>query len=145
MKKKQPFQRFDYVSFPADKGSDEVREGFVFRIRKNQVDVISVRKKDGVNFGDFGFHKKYIEKNRWDEIKQIQLGKNITGWRIYQVVMWAMVRYHVSYGDFMTNHIKPSFELEPKATEAQKIANVITGVRNNTIQRDRQANRKVKA
>ena len=143
MKKKQPFEQFDYVSFPADAGSDDIREGFVSRLRTNQVDVVSVRKKDGVNFSDFGLHKKYLEKDRWKEIKHLDLNKDITSWRLYQVIMWAMVRYHHSYGDFMTKFIKPHFETGEKLTEAERIANIIASVRHNTIARDRKANRKV--
>jgi hypothetical protein len=140
------FKQFDYVSFPADKGSDEIREGFVFRVRDSQIDVVSARKKDGVNFPDFGFHKKYIEKSRFDEVKIVQLNKNITSWDIHQVTAWAMVRYYKTYGDFMTKHIKPHFEppYDKEATIAEKISNIVTSVRHNTIARDRKSNRKVK-
>ena len=56
------FKIFDYVSFPTDKGSEEIREGFIYQIHSTQIDLVSIRKKDGNKFGDFGFHKKYLEK-----------------------------------------------------------------------------------
>lgn len=137
---KPDFKLFDYVTFPADKGSEEMREGFIFRLRNNQIDVVSIRKKDGATFADFGFHKKYLEKSRFEEVKKVELAKDITSWKMYQVVAWAMVRYYKSYGDFMTQHIKaqfePPYDAEP---DEDRIKNIITTVRHNTIARDRKA------
>jgi hypothetical protein len=138
---KPDWKVFDYVSFPADKGSKEIREGFIFRIRGSQLDIVSVRKKNGATFADFGFHKKYIEKNRFDEVKKVELSKDITSWKLYQVVAWAMVRYYESYGDFMTKYIKQNFNPEAGKTEAEMIEAVVGTVRVNTIARDRKAKR----
>ena len=142
---KEHFKKFDYISFPTDTGSDEVREGFIYRLNAKQIDVVSVRKKNGVNFADFGFHKKFLEKSRWGEIKHLELRKDMSSWHISQVVMWAMVRYLQSYGDFMTKWIKPHFEppFDVEATEKEKVTNIITDVRHKTIARDRQAKQKV--
>lgn len=139
---KTDFKIFDYVSFPTDKGSDEIREGFVSHIRKNQIDVVSIRKKEGNTFGEFGFHKKYLEKDRWGEVKLVEISKDIRSWRLYRVIAWAMVRFYQTYGEFKTDYIKPVTE-EPIPSEAVKIESLIKVVRDMTIQVDRKTKRQV--
>jgi hypothetical protein len=138
---KPDFKIFDYVSFPSDKGSDEIREGFIFKIHSTQIDIVSARKKEGVTFGDFGFHKKYMEKERWEEIKHVEISRDIGSWKLYQVCAWAMIRLHQTFGDFMTDNIKQITQAD--YTEAEKITGLIQVVRDITIQQDRKKHRKV--
>ena len=135
------FKIFDYVSFPADKGSEETREGFIYKIHSSQIDLVSVRKTDGNKFGDFGFHKKYLEKTRWKEVKRIEIDKNIKSWKLYRVVAWAMVRFHQTFGNFMTDNIKPV--VDSTSTEAERITGLVHVVREATIQHDRKTKRQV--
>ena len=127
------FKIFDYVSFPSDKGSEEIREGFIYQIHSTQIDLVSVRKKDGNKFGDFGFHKKYLEKDRWEEVKSVEIDKNIKSWRLYRVVAWAMARFFQTFNEFKTEHIKA-------ITEEKKL---VKAVRDLTIQFDRKTKRQV--
>ena len=139
---KADFKIFDYVSFPADKGSEEIREGFIYQIHQTQVDLVSVRKKDGNTFGDFGFHKKYLEKERWKEVKHIEINRNIKSWRLYRVIAWAMVRLFQTYGEFKTEHIKAVI-VDTKLAEAVKINALVEAVGELTIQFDRKTKRQV--
>lgn len=136
------FKVFDYVSFPADKGSEEIREGFVYQIHSTQIDLVSIRKKDGNGFGDFGFHKKYLEKDRWEEVKRVEIDRNIKSWKFYRVIAWAMVRFFQTYGEFKTEYIKEITEKD-KATEPAKIDVLVETVRKMTIQFDRKSKRQV--
>jgi len=136
------FKIFDYVSFPSDKGSEEIREGFIYQIHSTQIDLVSVRKKDGNKFGDFGFHKKYLEKDRWEEVKSVEIDKNIKSWRLYRVVAWAMARFFQTFNEFKTEHIKAITE-EKKSTEIAKIDALVKAVRDLTIQFDRKTKRQV--
>lgn len=139
MKKNQPkekFAVFDYVTFPTDKGSKEIREGFVFQIRSSQIDVVSWRSEEGNSMKDFGFHKKFLEKDRWDEVEPKDIGRDISSWPLYRAVAWAMVRFYISYGNFMTDYIKPIIALKEtdKKTKIEQLVNV---VRKETIAFDR--------
>jgi hypothetical protein len=136
------FKVYDYVSFPADKGSDEVREGFVLRLRQNQIDIVSARSKEGSSFSDFGFHKKYMEKDRFEEIEVIEIKKDISSWELYRVIAWAMVRFFQTYGEFMTDQIKHVTE-DGTYTEPEKIDRLIKIVRDLTIPQDRKTKRQV--
>ena len=136
------FKIFDYVSFPTDKGSEETREGFIYQIHSTQIDLVSVRKKDGNKFGDFGFHKKYLEKDRWKEVKRVEIDRNIKSWRFYRVIAWAMVRFFQTYGEFKTEHIKEITEKD-KTTEPVRIDVLVETVREMTIQFDRKTKRQV--
>jgi len=139
---KADFKIFDYVSFPADKGSEEVREGFIYQLHSSQIDLVSVRKKDGNKFTDFGFHKKYLEKTRWKEVKHIEINRNIKSWRLYRVIAWAMVRFFQTYGEFKTDHIKAVI-IDTKLAEEIKINALVEAVRELTIQFDRKTKRQV--